>query len=53
MVVNGALVGGTTGLVRASSSAVRAVQTGLLRSYAALLLVGVAVVGLYFLVSAS
>ncbi|MCW3015294.1 MAG: nuoL, partial [Solirubrobacterales bacterium] len=50
--VNGALVGGTTGVVRASSSAVRAIQTGLLRSYAALFVIGVAGIGIYFLVSA-
>ncbi len=47
--VNGTLVGGTTGIVRAGSAAVRAVQSGYLRSYAALLLVGLAVVGFYFL----
>ena len=47
--VNGTLVGGTTGLVRAGSAAVRAVQSGYLRSYAALLLVGLAAVGFYFL----
>jgi NADH-quinone oxidoreductase subunit L len=47
--VNGALVGGTTGLVRAGSSAVRAAQTGFLRYYAAALVVGVTCVGLYFL----
>ena len=34
IVINGALVGGTTGIVRAGSAAVRALQTGLLRSYA-------------------
>ncbi len=50
--VNGALVGGTTGLVRAGSAAVRAVQSGYLRSYAALLLGGLAVVGFYFLLQA-
>ncbi len=47
--VNGTLVGGPTGIVRAGSAAVRAVQSGYLRSYAALLLVGLAAVGLYFL----
>ncbi len=47
--VNGTLVGGTTGVVRAGSAAVRAVQSGYLRSYAAFLLVGLAVVGFYFL----
>jgi NADH-quinone oxidoreductase subunit L len=49
VVVNGTLVGGTSGLVRAGSAAVRALQTGLLRSYAALLLLGGAAVTLYFL----
>ncbi len=47
--VNGALVGGSTGLVRAGSSAVRAAQNGFLRYYAGLVLVGVTVVVLYFL----
>ncbi len=50
--VNGTLVGGTTGIVRAGSAAVRAVQSGYLRSYAAFLLVGLAAVGLYFLLQA-
>jgi NADH-quinone oxidoreductase subunit L len=49
VVVSGTLVGGTTGLVKAGSAAVRALQSGLLRSYAALLLVGGAAVVLYFL----
>jgi NADH-quinone oxidoreductase subunit L len=47
--VDGTLVGGTTGIVRAGSAAVRAVQTGFLRYYAALLLLGVAALSLYFL----
>jgi NADH-quinone oxidoreductase subunit L len=50
VVVNGALVGGTTGVVRAGSAAVRAVQTGFLRYYAALLLFGLLIVAFYFLV---
>jgi NADH-quinone oxidoreductase subunit L len=53
VVVEGALVDGTTGVVRAGSQAVRAIQTGLLRYYAALLLLGGAGVVLYFLVVAS
>jgi len=53
LVVDGLLVGGTTGVVKAGSAAVRAVQSGFLRAYAALLLLGVAAVGLYFLVNAS
>jgi NADH-quinone oxidoreductase subunit L len=47
--VQEALVGGTTGIVRAGSAAVRAVQSGFVRYYAALLLLGVAGVGFYFL----
>jgi NADH-quinone oxidoreductase subunit L len=53
VVINGILVGGPSGVVRASSAAVRAVQSGFLRYYAALLLAGVAALGLYFLVAAS
>jgi NADH-quinone oxidoreductase subunit L len=48
-VVDETLVGGTTGLVRAGSAAVRAAQSGFVRYYAALLVVGVAGVGFYFL----
>jgi NADH-quinone oxidoreductase subunit L len=48
-VIEGGLVDGTVGVVRAGSAAVRAVQSGLVRYYAALLLLGVAAVGLYFL----
>ena len=51
--VNGLLVGGTAGAVRAASAAVRAIQSGFLRHYAALLLLGITALGLYFLVSAS
>jgi NADH-quinone oxidoreductase subunit L len=47
--VNGTLVGGTSGIVRAGSAAVRALQSGFLRAYAALLLLGAAAVIFYFL----
>jgi NADH-quinone oxidoreductase subunit L len=50
--VQDTMIGGTTGLVRAGSAAVRAVQNGFLRYYAALLVVGVAGVGFYFLLQA-
>ena len=50
--VNGALVGGSTGAVRALSAAVRGIQSGYLRYYAALLLVGLTGLGAYFLISA-
>ena len=53
LVISGLFVGGTSGAVRAGSAAVRAVQSGFLRYYAALLLVGVTALGLYFLISAS
>ena len=49
VVVNRTLVGGTTGIVRAGSAAVRALQSGFLRAYAALLLLGLGAVVLYFL----
>jgi NADH-quinone oxidoreductase subunit L len=52
VVINGVLVGGTTGLVRAGSSAVRAAQTGFLRYYAALLVMGIVLVAFYFLMAA-
>ena len=47
--VDETLVGGTTGVVRAGSAAVRAIQSGFIRYYAALLVLGVAGVGFYFL----
>jgi NADH-quinone oxidoreductase subunit L len=50
--VDGALVGGTSGAVRLASSAVRAAQSGYLRYYAALLLLGLTSLGAYFLISA-
>jgi NADH-quinone oxidoreductase subunit L len=53
VVVEGTLVDGTTSIVRAGSSAVRAIQTGFLRYYAALLLLGGAAVVLYFLIAAA
>ncbi len=48
-VIDETIIGGTTGVVRAGSAAVRAVQSGFVRYYAALLLLGVAVTGFYFL----
>jgi len=48
--IQGTLVDGTTGVVRAGSAAVRALQSGLLRAYAALLVLGALAVVFYFLV---
>ncbi len=47
------LVGGATGIVRAGTSLARAVQTGYLRAYALLLLLGTAGLLLYFLLASS
>jgi NADH-quinone oxidoreductase subunit L len=49
--VDGTLIGGTTGVVRAGSAAVRSAESGLVRYYVALLVVGLTAVGLYFLIS--
>ena len=51
--VDGALVGGTTSIVRAGSAAVRAIQNGLLRAYVAVLMLGLTAIGLYFLLQAA
>jgi NADH-quinone oxidoreductase subunit L len=51
--VQGVLVGGTVGVVRAGSSFARSIQTGELRAYAALLLLGLSASVLYFLIAAS
>jgi NADH-quinone oxidoreductase subunit L len=47
--VQDTMIGGPTGLVRAGSAAVRAAQSGFVRYYAALLVLGVTGVGFYFL----
>ena len=51
--VQGVLVGGTVGLVRAGTSFARSIQTGELRAYALLLLLGVGGIVLYFLIVSS
>ncbi len=52
IVIGGTITGGTTGVVRAGSAVVRRAQTGFLRYYAALVVVGLFGVALYFLISA-
>jgi NADH-quinone oxidoreductase subunit L len=47
--VDGALVGGASAVVRVGSATVRAAQTGLLRYYTALIVLGIGALGLYFL----
>ena len=53
IVISGGVTGGTVGLVRAGSAAVRRWQTGFLRYYAAGMVVCIAGVALYFLISSS
>jgi len=53
VVIRGVFTGGTATAVRAGSAAVRAAQTGFLRYYAALLLLGLTALGLYFLIAGS
>ena len=51
--VQGVLVGGAVGIVRAGEAIARNAQSGYLRLYATLLLAGVAALGLYFLLQAT
>jgi NADH-quinone oxidoreductase subunit L len=53
ILIGGAITGGAAGAVRAGSAAVRRAQTGFVRYYAALMVVAVSGIALYFLVSAS
>ena len=53
VVVNGAFVGGASGVVRAGSAAARALQSGFLRAYAGLLIFGMLAVTLYFLLQSA
>jgi len=53
VVVDGVFVGGTTSLVRVGSAAVRAAQSGFLRVYAALLLLGLTGVALWLLLEST
>ncbi len=52
-VVAGGITGGTVGVVRAASAAVRRAQNGFVRYYAAAVLIGMSAMALYFLISAS
>jgi NADH-quinone oxidoreductase subunit L len=51
--IDGILTSGTSGAVRAGSAAVRRAQTGFLRYYAAVMIVCISGVALYFLLSSS
>ena len=52
-VIGGGVTGSTTGLTRLTSAAVRRAQTGFLRYYVALMVVGIGGVALYFLIQAA
>jgi len=52
-VIGGVVTSGTVGVVRAGSAAVRRLQTGFLRYYAAAMIVCLSGVALYFLISSS
>ncbi|HEX7299490.1 MAG TPA: NADH-quinone oxidoreductase subunit L [Solirubrobacteraceae bacterium] len=53
VIVNGLLVGGTTNIVKAGSAAARALQNGFLRAYAAVLVLGMVAMALYFLIQST
>ncbi|MGC9220374.1 MAG: NADH-quinone oxidoreductase subunit L [Solirubrobacteraceae bacterium] len=53
IVIAGGVTGGVTGAVNSGSAGVRRLQTGLLRYYAALVVLGLAAVILYFLISST
>jgi NADH-quinone oxidoreductase subunit L len=53
VVVQGVITGGTVAIVRASSAAVRRTQTGFLRYYAAVVVLGITGTALYFLISSA
>jgi NADH-quinone oxidoreductase subunit L len=52
-VIGGVVTDGTTGIVRAGSAAVRRAQTGFIRYYAAVMLICISGVALYFLISST
>jgi NADH-quinone oxidoreductase subunit L len=51
--VQGLLVGGASGVVRSGTAFARAIQTGAVRAYALLLMIGLGGLALYFLIVAS
>jgi NADH-quinone oxidoreductase subunit L len=51
--VQGVVIGGATSVVRASTELARGIQTGYLRAYALVLVIGLSGLGLYFLLQAS
>ena len=51
--VQDTIIGGTVGVVRAGTSFARAIQSGYLRAYALLLLIGMFGLALYFLIVSS
>jgi NADH-quinone oxidoreductase subunit L len=52
-IVQGLIVGGASGVVRSGTAFARAIQTGVLRAYALLLMIGLGGLALYFLIVSS
>ncbi len=53
IVIGDVVTGGVIGVVRGCSAVVRRAQTGIMRFYAAAVIVGLALVAFYFLLSAT
>ena len=51
--MQGVIVGGAAGVVRAGATFARSIQVGYLRVYAAVLLMGVSGLALYFLIAST
>jgi NADH-quinone oxidoreductase subunit L len=51
--VQGVVIGGATSVVRGTTSFARTIQSGYLRAYALLLVMGLTGLGLYFLLQSS
>ncbi len=51
--IAGGVTGSGTGIVRAASATVRRAQSGFLRYYAALMIIGIGAVALYFLIAST
>ena len=51
--VQGLIIGGASGIVRGATSLAHAIQSGYLRAYALVLVMGLGGLGLYFLLQAS
>ena len=51
--MQGLVIGGATGVVRSGTAFARGIQSGYVRAYVLLLILGLSALGLYFLLQAS